>query len=137
MTRPKNYFLVLSIIILLISSATAQTAAAKLPDTPAGKLVAAYLKAFNSGDDKVMADYFAKHLAKSALEKVPVEDRVKRYRGMYDDLQGLEFQRVLEAESSKIQIVAKTKGGGMVKLSFELESQPPYGQLGLRIEPYE
>jgi CubicO group peptidase (beta-lactamase class C family) len=109
----------------------------ELPDTPVGKLVAAYLKAFNSGDDKVMTEYFTNYLAKSVLPKAPMAERLKRYRNMYDELQGLEFQRVLDTGSNSIKVLAKTKGGGRVSLSFELEPQPPHGQLGLRIEEYE
>jgi hypothetical protein len=96
----------------------------ELPDTPAGKLVAAYLKAFNSGDDKVMTEYFTNYLAKSVLPKAPLAERLKRYRNMYDELQGLEFQRVLDTGSSSIKVLAKTKGGGRVTLTFELEPQP-------------
>jgi len=49
------------------SSSTTETAVvAKMPDTPAGRVAAAYLRAFNSGDEKAMREFFLNHLSKSS-----------------------------------------------------------------------
>lgn len=105
-----------------------------LPETPAGKLVAAYLKAFNSGDEGVWREFITTHVAKSALAKVSIEERMKRYREIRSDLGGFELRRVIEAGMSSAQILATTKRGEEVQVSFELEPQPPHGLLGVRVE---
>jgi CubicO group peptidase (beta-lactamase class C family) len=105
-----------------------------LPDTPAGKLVADYLKAFNSGDEQVWREFLTTHVAKSALEKVSLEERVKRYQEIRTALGGFELRRVVEVGQTSAQIMALTKRGEEVQLSFDLEPQPPYGLLGVRVE---
>lgn len=108
-----------------------------LPDTPAGKLVADYLQAFNSGDENVWREFINTHVAKSALEKVSIEQRMKRYQEIRSDLGGFELRRVVEAGQTNIQILALTKRGEEVQVSFELEPQSPYGLLSVRIERNE
>src|SRR5262249_54492546 len=46
------------------------------PDTPAGQIVAAYIKAFNSGNEQVMRDFFANNVAKAALERRSINERI-------------------------------------------------------------
>jgi CubicO group peptidase (beta-lactamase class C family) len=108
-----------------------------LPDTPAGKLAADYFKAFNSGDEGVWREFITTHVAKSALEKVSVEERIKRYQEVRAALGGFEVRRVTAAGQSSIQVLALTKRGEEVQVSFELEPQAPFGLLGVRVERNE
>jgi CubicO group peptidase (beta-lactamase class C family) len=108
-----------------------------LPDTPAGKLVSDYLKAFNSGDELIWREFINTHVAKSALAQVSIEQRMKRYQEIRTALGGFELRRVVEAGQTSIQILALTKRGEEVQVSFELETQSPYGLLSVRIERNE
>lgn len=137
MIRLTIHVLVLSILLPLTSLAAQNTEPVKLPDTAAGRLVAAYIKAFNTGDEKVYREFVIEHIAKSALQQVPTEERLKRYREIYSAFGGYEVRRVLDAGQNSIKVVAKTKKAGTVELIFELETEPPHGLLSLRVERAE
>lgn len=125
------------IFLYLVGTVLVAAQSPALPDTPAGNLVADYLKAFNTGDERVWREFINTHVAKSALEKVSIEDRMKRYQEIRGALGGFELRRVLEAGQTSIRILALTKRGEEVQVSFELEPQPSYGLLGIRIERNE
>jgi CubicO group peptidase (beta-lactamase class C family) len=124
---------ILFIILFSLSAVFIAAQAPKLPDTPAGKLIADYLKAFNSGDERLWREFLTTHATKSALEKVPIEDRMKRYREILSDVGSFEFRRVIESGQTSAQILALTKRGEEVQMTFELEAQPPFGLIGVRV----
>ncbi len=125
------------IFIYLFGAVFISAQSPTLPDTPAGKLVTEYLKAFNSGDENVWREFITTHIAKSALEKVSIAERLKRYQEIRSALGGFEFRRVIGTGQSSIQILALTKRGEEVQVSFELEPQIPYGLLSVRVERNE
>jgi len=125
-----------TIVLIVLYSLSAVFIAAQaptLPDTPAGKLIADYLKAFNSGDERLWREFLTTHAARSALEKVPIEERMKRYREILSDVGGFEFRRVIENGKTSAQILALTKRGDEVQMTFELEPQPPFALIGVRV----
>lgn len=124
---------ILFLVFFSLSAVLIAAQAPTLPDTPAGKLIADYLKAFNSGDERLWREFLATHAAKSALEKVPIEDRMKRYREIITDVGSFEFRRVIESGQTSAQILARTKRGEEVQMTFELEPQPPFGLIGVRV----
>lgn len=125
------------ILLYLLGAVLVSAQSPTLPNTPAGKLVAEYLKAFNSGDEHVWREFITTHIAKSALEKVSIEERMKRYQEIRSAIGGFELRRVIEAGESSMQILALTTRGEEVEVSFELEPQSPHGLLGVRIERNE
>jgi CubicO group peptidase (beta-lactamase class C family) len=125
------------IFLYLLGAVVVAAQSPTLPDTPAGKLVADYLQAFNSGDELVWREFINTHVAKSALEKVSIDERMKRYQEIRSNLGGFELRRVVESGHTSIQILAITKRGEEVQVSFELEPQSPYGLLSVRIERNE
>ena len=125
------------IILYFLGAVFVSAQSSALPDTPAGKLIAEYLKAFNSGDERIWREFITTHVAKSALAQVPIEERVKRYREIQSAVGSLEFRRVIESGQTSAQILALTKSGNEVQVTFELEPQSPYGLLGVRIERNE
>ncbi|HEX6624723.1 MAG TPA: hypothetical protein VF064_13505, partial [Pyrinomonadaceae bacterium] len=71
--------------------------AAKLPETEAGRRVAAYFKAFNSGEEASMRAFFEANVSPELLQKRPVEKRLEVYRQMREEFGGLEARRVVAA----------------------------------------
>lgn len=132
--RPKT---IVFIILYFLSAVFISAQSPALPDTPAGKLIAEYLQAFNSGDERIWREFLTTHIAKSALQNVSIEERMKRYREIQSALGSLEFRRVIESGQASAQILALTKPGQEVVISFELEPQPPYGLLAVRVERNE
>lgn len=128
--RPRTLLLV---ILFLVSAVLISAQSPALPDTPAGKLIAEYFKAFNSGDERVWREFLNTHVAKSALATVPIEERMKRYREIRASVGSFEFRRVIESGQTSAQILARTKDGAEVEMTFDLEPQPPYGLVGVRV----
>ncbi len=105
-----------------------------LPDTAAGKRVAGWLAAFNSGDDAKMRQYFTDNLAPEAIARVPIEERLRSIRQMRADLGTLELRKVVQAGEGQVIVVVRGREEFM-QLTFELEPQPPHRLLGARIVP--
>lgn len=115
------------------TAAGAQTADFRLPQTPAGKAVEAYFKAFNAGEEAMKA-FFSGFISKEALQKTPLDVRLDRYRQMRGRLQSLEPQKLADARDNFVSVVARTGAGELVRLDFEFEAAAPFGLLGIRIE---
>ena len=126
--------LTVSILIILVFPFAVGQPQAGLPDTPVGKHVEAYLKAFSSPDQGLMRSFFQERTARSSLADVPVEQRLSRFSQMKQRLESLRLKRVVSSTSQSVTILATAKSGATVQLSFEFEPQPPYGLLGIRVE---
>ena len=107
---------------------------AEIPNSPAGQRVAAYLKAFNSGDEKQMREYFANNVAPASLARRPLDARLQVYRQMRDEFQALDLRRVLKAEDASITLLLQTKSGGWLEFGFEFEPAPPHMLVGFSVE---
>ena len=105
-----------------------------MPNSPAGQRVAAYLKAFNSGDEKQMREFFADNVAPASLEGRPIDVRLQVYREMRDEFQALDLRRVLKADDASITLLLQTKQGGWLEFGFEFEATPPHKLVGFRVE---
>lgn len=120
------------LFVLAAFAAFAQEA--KLPDTPAGKRVAAYIKAFNSGDDAVMREFQNSNMTAATLQRRTDVERQQMYQQIYGNLGGLELKRVVEATNDAITVLFDTKNQMWATLNFEFESQPPHKITGVRFE---
>ena len=60
--------------------------APKLPDTDAGRRVAVYLKAFNSGDEQAVRQFFVENVSAVSLAQRPLDARLGIYRQMHDNM---------------------------------------------------
>jgi CubicO group peptidase (beta-lactamase class C family) len=125
-------------VFLLITSGIAQTPEpAKLPDTPQGRIAAAYFKAFNSGDDKVMREFFANNVSASALEQRGPDARVEIYREMRGNMGTIELRRVLAVRDTEVVTVVQTKQGDWIELTFLFDATPPHKLVALRVQDAE
>ncbi len=103
------------------------------PDTPAGRSAAAYFAAFNAGESR-MKDYLMEHLARSGMERVPMEERLARYRAFRDDAVTLRPLELVEAGPDRVRLVAEARDGRRLEFDFGFESAEPHRLLGIRIE---
>src|SRR5262245_50486146 len=76
---------------------------AKLPDTPAGKTVAEFLKAFNSGDLETMKRFHR--------ERGGNEENAQLDMQHYERSGGLLVRQVKRSETYEIEFLAQTKKG--------------------------
>ena len=82
-----------------------------LPDTPAGRIAAAYIAAFNSGNNQVMQTFIEQHRASSYLERRPIKERLAGYenlRGIFGQLTPLRIALSLELQLTVLVDATKT-----------------------------
>jgi len=115
-------------------AAATMSVTGKLPDTPASRIAVAYLSAFNSGDENAMKVFFLANLSKASLASRSMEERLKIYHRMHDDLGKIEVQSVSDANEQGITISMQTKDGGTLEMRFDLDPTEPQKLKGLRVE---
>jgi CubicO group peptidase (beta-lactamase class C family) len=118
---------------LIAASGLAAGDSAVIPDTPLGRRVAAYVSAFNSGDEKAMADFWRANFTDESLRERPVEARLTFYRRMRSDTKTIVPAKVEESSATAIAVLMKTEGE-WIRAAFEAEAKPPHRLSSMRIE---
>ncbi len=113
-----------------VAQVAATSQAANLPDTPTGRRVAAYLKAFSTGDADVMRQFFTDNFTAG----VPIEDRLARYKQISSDLGKLELRRVVQVTDDSITIIVQAAGGDALQFQFDFEAPPSSRIKGIRAQ---
>jgi len=108
----------------------------RLPNTPAGKRVAAYFAAFNAGE-QAMRDFIVLNFASDALKSRPMDERIGIYRQLKTDLGSLVLRQAEEGPGNIITVLAQSQKGDWFKLGFESEPKGEHKLLGIRIENTE
>jgi D-alanyl-D-alanine carboxypeptidase len=127
--------MVLVLMMLALANAQPKPAPA-LPSTEAGKRVAGWITAFNTGDDAAMRQYLSENMAPEAIERRPVEERLGMYRDMREAFGKVELRKVVQAKESQVTVVFAVREG-FVELNFEFEPQPPRRLIRIFGEPTE
>lgn len=121
------------LILSAVTITPAQNNQVKLPETIAGQRVAAYLAAFNSGDEGKMRAFFTENASEESLKRRPIEARLELYRNMRSDLQSLTLRRVVDAKPEKVSALIQNQKGEWLKFDFMFEPQPPHKLVGIGI----
>lgn len=126
--------------LLLCAGTIAAQAPAKgavtLPETPAGRKMAAFLAAFNTGDAAAVRKFIAENYAASTLAQRPVDVRIRFFVDFYSDTRGFDVRRVLASDERQIRILVQDRlVGDWRQLGLDLEPEAPHGMLGLMIQP--
>jgi CubicO group peptidase (beta-lactamase class C family) len=126
---------ILCIVLSIAMSAIAQaTKPIELPDSPPGRIVNAYVKAFNSGDEQAMRNFFANNVSPSALAQRPIEARLEVYRQMHGNMGAIEIRRVSAARNDEVVVLVQTRRGDWFEFGFQFDTAPPNKLRGLRVQ---
>ena len=99
---------------------------AKIPDTPAGKKLAGFLSAVESGDVQKIRKY-AEGFAASFLEMIPVEEHVSFFRQAHQAYGGFDVVRIEEDSEHELSALLKCKNSaGYRFFAIRTETKPPY-----------
>ena len=124
-----------AVLAVAAGAAPALAGPPTIPDTPAGRHAAAFIAAFNTGDEADLRKFEAEHRADSASRRRSLEDRVTRLRSLQADWGRLDIRRVLSSGEHDILIVVEPERvDGWIHLAFEFEDESPCGLLGIAIE---
>jgi hypothetical protein len=111
------------------ATASAQASSeVKLPDTPAGKTFAAFLKAFNTGDVEILKKFHTDHGGNPANAQKDLD--------FYQQSGGIKVISVGKSTDYTLELVIETKNGSeKLNLSIAVTKEAPYALQMLRIEP--
>src|SRR3954468_24829934 len=119
MRLQKTLLFGLAFLLLATPIMAGQGDAHLLPETTVGQRVAAYLKAFNSGDEQFMRAFLADNVSPQALQRRSVDERLGVYRQMRGNMETMMLRRVLQAGEDAITVLVETKKGEWFEISFE------------------
>ena len=128
--------ILLGIRVMTTDGGTPARAATVLPDTTAGKRVAAYLEAFNGGEAQ-MKEFFQANVSPESLARRPMEERLRFYRQMQSETGGLALRQVVRASEAGVTVLVQAKTGGWFELTFQFEPPSPHRLEGLGIDEAE
>jgi len=115
--------------LVLVSLLGLQTAASKpvaLPDTPQGRQVDAYIKAFNTGDEKIFLAANEKTMTPDLLAKRPADERAKLFQRLRGDSATIKIARMVKATPAQIVFVAPLKDGNEGTFTYDFEEKAPF-----------
>jgi len=129
--------LIQSILVIAVVCQVSAQEKVSLPDSPAGRLVAAYLKAYNSGNADNVREFFRNNTSREALDRASAEERTERYQRLHDRLGSLEIRRVIEAKGGYCSVLMRAEKGGYFIFEFELEETSPHHLVRLMVDEAE
>jgi hypothetical protein len=105
---------------------------ADMPDTPAGRCAAEYLRAFNSGDENAMRAFILKYRSPSYLHKKPIENQMEFFRSLRQQWGNLSPQSCLSLSDYEVVVTARPsfRPDSITTLRFKVENADPYWLLG-------
>jgi hypothetical protein len=114
----------------LVTFAIAQSDSVKFPDTPAGKTVAEFFAAFNSGNIETMKKFHQAHGGP--------EDNAEKDKEMFDKTGGLKVYSIKRSEKTEIEVLVQTKNDSRwLSFSFNVSSEAPFAIEGIRVQQTE
>jgi CubicO group peptidase (beta-lactamase class C family) len=128
------------VLLALSASVFSQTptgsapASLSLSATAAGKRVEDYLKSFNSGDESKMREFFLNNVPGGALQNVPLEARLGRYRQIRSAAGTFSLTKVLEVAQDRVRILVNTANGMKLRMEFQFEKAEPHQLLTIGID---
>jgi CubicO group peptidase (beta-lactamase class C family) len=100
----------------------------KLPDTPAGKTLADFLQALNTGNLETIRKFHQTHGGNS--------ENADQDLGLFNQSGGLKVHHVRGANDYAIEVLVQAKKDGRwLNFSIEVEARPPHGIANIRIQP--
>jgi CubicO group peptidase (beta-lactamase class C family) len=100
----------------------------KIPDTPAGKQLAAWLQAYNSGQRDAVRRFVTDNYAASNLKKHPVEEHLAGFDRVYGDNQRLDLVRIDRSGNETIEaLVYSPLTESWLRITLTVEAQAPHG----------
>jgi hypothetical protein len=109
-----------------------------LPDTPQGRHVEAWIKAFNSGDEKVFLAANDTLMTPELLAKRPTAERAQLFQRMTGDFGTLTIAR-LDTTTPQIVFLSQLKDGAEGTFTFDFEEKAPFriSRLAIVVEARE
>lgn len=100
----------------------------KLPETPAGKTFAAFLKAFNSGDIETLRKFHQERKGNPANAEKDME--------AYNQTGAMKIVRINQSSDYALDLLVETKNSGMrLNFAIEVDHNAPHGIVSIHAQP--
>ena len=114
------------VVTTAMSAPSILAQSAQFPDTPQGKLAAAFFSAANSADENVMARFQSANFSDGALKRRSPEQREQQNRELRETAGNLTLKSVVS--SSPLELVLTAAGdkapGLVLRISFRFTTGP-------------
>lgn len=97
--------------LAVVTTVAAQQEPARFPDTPQGKLAAAFFAAVGNPDDRVMAQFQETNFSEAALARRSTEERLARNRQLRESAGALTLTGIVS--QSDRQLVVSASGASV------------------------
>ena len=113
----------LAIVFMVLSPAARAQAPAgpTLPDTPAGRLVQAWLQAVNSGDSALVRDYARRYEAENPDDTAQVRDVMEQILGLRERTKGVSLVAIVDQRPEQIVATLRAADGHRLRLRYAVE----------------
>lgn len=102
----------------------------EIPNTPAGKQVAAYIKAFNSGDPKELGEFMKQNDARPSTEPPAPE----KAAALFKMLGKLKVSEIAMSKEHELTVLLKTEKGSEIIFGCLVQPDPPHKFTYFRFE---
>ncbi len=105
-----------------------------LPDTPPGRAVQKYLRAYLDADPGVMRRFLQDDVIQSPNDHRTIQERMAGFEAMRDDLGALTPVEIQSANAGEMVVRMRAAHGGQATFTFTVQEAAPYRITGIRIE---
>lgn len=133
----KTIFLILMTFLIFATTFGQNADLTEFSKMEGGRRVLEYFKAFNSGDEQKLKEFFLENLTAEALVRRPVEPRLEFHRQLRSDHQTFEIKDVVSINIEDVvdvELLVQGKNGGWIKYTFTFERNSPQKLQGWQIE---
>jgi hypothetical protein len=120
--------------VVLAAAPAIQAKPAVLPATPQGRQIAAYIQAFNSGDEKTFLDAEERLFTKTALARRDRTERAAMFKRMRGTFGTMSVSRIVKASPLTVHVKVPTTEGVEADMMFDFEEAAPYRIAGIGVE---
>lgn len=121
---------------LAIPATGAAAAEPKLPDTPAGRQLAAWLRVFHTGDAAALRRFMSEQFGPSAIQQVPPDERAARGAALFRDTRGFLNRRVERSSDTEIALLAETRlTEEWFRVELQVEPAAPHRITSFAVRP--
>lgn len=99
----------------------------KFPDTPAGKTVSEFFKAFNSGKKETMKKFHEDFGGNP--------ENADKDMDAYEQTGGLKLSQIVRSENYELEVIVEAKNGGKLSFTFTVSEQTPHALTSIRAQP--
>jgi CubicO group peptidase (beta-lactamase class C family) len=97
-----------------------------IPDTPAGKQIAAFIAAFNTGRKATLQAFIASNLERPQNDPFFVDHVTDQYFRLYSQSHGFTVRKIKESSSASIKAFAQAKStGAWMQITIFITAEPP------------